>query len=86
MRKLAIIAILAVAGCGSKVQVVPSTPIAWQELPHEVKEAVGQRFPGMNVAAAWRTPNGDYDVSLRLKSGKTREMLVSASGEVLEAE
>jgi hypothetical protein len=84
--RLAIILLaLALAGCGGP-KVVPNAPVTIEDVPPAALAAAKKKFPDVKFTDAWQTPAGDFELMGQTKQGKRHEMVVSAAGQVLEAE
>jgi len=77
--------VVCLAGCGGP-KVVPNAPVTLKEVPPAVLKVAQQKFPDVKFTSAWQTPAGDYELSGKTKKGKLHELVVTASGQVLEAE
>jgi len=74
---------LFLAGCGSaaKDQLVPL-----EQVPEPVMEAARQSLPEVTFDQALQRSDGRYEVRGKDKTGKVRDVDISANGEVLEIE
>ena len=81
-----------ITGCGSESSdrlARRSVPIA--ELPELVRAAAQKELPDVEFADAWKNLDKDgklnsFEIRGRNKTGKIREVRVSATGEIIELE
>ena len=85
--------LLALAGCGEDEPEgrLARRTIAVAEVPAPAIAAAEQRLPGVTFEEAWQNVDADgqlrsFEVRGRNAAGKIREVRVSPTGEVLEAE
>ena len=74
----------ALAGCGEKK--AQKTPMELKDVPPEIMKVANEKLPGVKFDAAWREPNGSYEVRGKDKSGKTREIDIKPDGTVEEVQ
>lgn len=75
---------LALTGCGEKK--AQKTTMELKDVPPEVMKVAKEKLPGVTFDAAYREPNGSYEVRGKDKSGKTREIDIKPDGTVEEVQ
>ncbi len=77
--------VLSMSGCGAP-KIERNTPLDVAHVPPQVLQAAKKRFPDVTFKAALKTPGGDFELSGKNKVGKQHELVVTPSGEIIEAE
>jgi hypothetical protein len=85
MRYAAMFLLSMTLGCGAgngprNVAVPPD------QVPPAMLDRAKQELPDVKFDAAWRLPNGNYEVRGKNKRGKIREVEFNPSGDVVEIE
>ena len=75
---------LALAGCGEKK--AQKAPMELKDVPPEIMRVAKEKLPGVTFDAAWKEPNGSYEVRGKDKSGKVREIDIKPDGTVEEVQ
>ena len=69
-------------GCGgAKGQ---KTAMELKDVPPDILKVAKEKLPGVAFDAAWREPNGSYELRGKDKSGKVREIDIKPDGTVEE--
>ena len=84
MRRLLIAAAITIglAGCGKEQKV----SVELSDVPDKAMRTVREKMPEATLTAAWKKPDGTYEVRGKLKSGKIREVEVKADGTFVDME
>ena len=75
------------AGCGELFE--KTEMVELDKVPEPVMEAAKKKLPDVKFETAWTEKNGDkiaYEVRGKDKNGKTRDVKVSPTGEILEVD
>lgn len=75
---------VALAGCGEKK--AQKTTMELKDVPPEIMKVAKEKLPGVNFDAAYREPNGSYELRGNDKTGKTREIDIKPDGTVEEVQ
>jgi hypothetical protein len=73
---------VALAGCGAKPP--PKTVLELKGVPPEIMKVAKEKLPGVTFDAAYREPNGSYELRGKDKAGKVREIDIRPDGTVEE--
>ena len=84
-RSAAIVLAACLGGCGGPT-VVPNTPVTLKEVPAAVIKAAEKKFPDAKVTTACKNAAGNFELYSQTKRGKLHLLVVSESGQILEAE
>ena len=74
-------------GCGEIFEKTEMVPI--EKVPESVMKVAQEKLPGVKFDTAWTEKEGDkivYEVRGKSADGKTRDIKVSPTGEVLEVD
>ena len=77
-------ALLAAAGCAEKAPTADIVPL--DKLPAPVMATAKEKLPGVKFETAWKTADGDYEVRGKEANGRTRDVCVKPTGEVVEVD
>ncbi len=73
---------VAPTGCGgAKGQ---KTTMELKDVPPDVLKVAKEKLPGVTFDAAWKEPNGSFELRGKDKSGKVREIDIKPDGTVEE--
>ncbi|VTS01479.1 unnamed protein product [Gemmata massiliana] len=75
---------LALTGCGGKKE--QKTTMELKDVPPEIMKVAKEKLPGVTFDAAYKEPNGDYELRGKDKTGKIREIDIKPDGTVGEIE
>lgn len=75
---------LAPTGCGEKPP--QKAAMELKDVPPEVLKVAKEKLPGVTFDAAYREPNGSYELRGKDKTGKVREIDIKPDGTVEEIE
>ena len=89
MRKLLCLSALcfSLTGCGEIFE--KTEMVAIDKVPEPVMEAAKKKLPNVKFDSAWTEKKGDsvnYEVRGKDKDGKTRDVKVSPSGDIIEVD
>lgn len=70
-----------VVGCGESER---SNNVPLADVPENVMKVAKEKLPDVAFDQAWKTRTGNYEVRGKTKSGKTRDIQITPSGEVVE--
>ena len=84
MRYAWMLLLLCVIGCGGCSDKPKGENVALDQVPDPVMKVAKEKLPGITFEQAWKTPNGNFEVRGKAKSGKIHDVRVSEAGEVLE--
>lgn len=82
-----ILVLAGLIGCGEIFEQTEMVPI--DKVPESVMKVAKEKLPGVKFDTAWTEKDGDkivYEVRGKSADGKTRDIKVSPSGEVLEVD
>ena len=82
-----ILVLAGLIGCGEIFEQTEMVPI--DKVPESVMKVAKEKLPGVKFDTAWTEKEGDkivYEVRGKSADGKTRDIKVSPSGEVLEVD
>jgi hypothetical protein len=71
-------------GCSEKPP--QKTPMDMKDVPPQIIKAAKEKLPGVTFDAAYREPNGSYELRGKEKSGKVREIDIKPDGTIEEIE
>ena len=85
MRRVLILLLLAVViGCGDSGPKAVIVPL--DQVPEPLLKTAREKLPVVKFVYARKLPNGNYEIRGTTKNGKTREVELTSSGEVVEIE
>jgi hypothetical protein len=73
---------LVLTGCGHKPP--PKTAMELKDVPPEIMKVAKEKLPGVRFDAAYKEPNGSYELRGKERSGKVREIDIRPDGTVEE--
>ena len=81
--------LLAISGCGEILEPTEMVPV--EQLPDPVLKTAQEKLPDVKFDTAWKEHEQEdgeevFEVRGKTKSGKTRDIKVTASGKVLEVD
>jgi hypothetical protein len=82
LRILAALVLVVAIGCQEEQKGGENVPL--DQVPVPVMETAKKELPDIQFNQAWKTPNGNYEVRGKNKNGKTRDVQVKPTGEVVE--
>ena len=85
MRRILTALLLMVAvGCQGEPKGEENVPL--EQVPDPVMKTAKKELPDIEFSQAWKTPNGNYEVRGKNKNGKTRDIQVKPTGEIVEVD
>jgi hypothetical protein len=73
---------VSLTGCGEKPQA--KTRLELKDIPGDIMKVAKEKLPGITFDAAFREPNGSYELRGKDKTGKVREIDIRGDGTVEE--
>ena len=85
MRYATMLILLFCVGCGGCGDgKAKGENVALEQVPEPVMKVAKEKLPGVKFEQAWKTPNGNFEVRGKEKSGKVRDIQVKPDGTVVE--
>ena len=78
------LALVFVIGCGEKTP--KGENVELDKVPEPVMKAAKEKLPDVKFDQAWKTPNGNYEVRGKEKSGKVRDVQAKPDGTIVEVD
>ena len=86
MRHARMLLLLLVLGCGGCSDKPKGENVTLDQVPELVMKGAKEKLPGVKFEQAWKTPNGNYEVRGKEKSGKVRDVQAKPDGTIVEVD
>ena len=75
---------LLLAGCAQSTAPEHDVVVTKEQIPAVVMKTVRERFPNFKFSSAYQLERGIYEIRVQDKQGRTHEIEVGPTGEVVE--